>query len=205
MTGDFPPTDPHVSSGALGSSGRPGAHAPGPAGPGTPEAPGPPAGLLRGRSELLVAGGLAVLAAVVLADAATLDGGPAQRGAIGPSTVPIGVGALLAVCAVVLAVDVLRGGHGEAEAGEDVDADQPSDWRTLAVLVGAFLANVALIERAGWVISSSILFWGTAFALGSRHHVRDLGIAVALALATFYGFAIGLGLNLPAGILAGIL
>jgi putative tricarboxylic transport membrane protein len=192
----------------LGSSGRPGPHAPGPAGLGTPEARTagrPPAGLLRGRSELLVAGGLAVLAAVVLADAATLDGGPTQRGAIGPSTVPFGVGTLLAVCAVVLAVDVLRGGHGEAEAGEDVDADQPSEWRTLAFLVGAFLANVALIERAGWVISSSILFWGTAFALGSRHHVRDLAIAVALALATFYGFAIGLGLNLPAGILAGIL
>lgn len=190
---------------ALGTPGRPGAHAPGPAGPGTPEAPGPPAGLLRGRSELLVAGGLAVLAAVVLADAATLDGGPTQRGAIGPSTVPFGVGTVLAVCAVVLAVDVLRGGHGEAEAGEDVEIGQPSDWRTLAILVGAFLANVALIERAGWVISSSILFWGTAFALGSRHHVRDLAIAVALALATFYGFAIGLGLNLPAGILAGIL
>ena len=194
------------TSGRLSVSGS--AHAPGPAGPGAPEertSSRPPAGLLRGRSELLVAGGLAVLAAVVLADAATLDGGPTQRGAVGPSTVPFAVGTLLAVCAVVLAVDVLRGGHGEAEAGEDVEAGRPSDWRTLAILVGAFLANVALIERAGWVISSSILFWGTAFALGSRHHVRDLGIAVALALATFYGFAIGLGLNLPAGILAGIL
>jgi putative tricarboxylic transport membrane protein len=189
----------------FGTSVRSGAHAPGPAGPGTPEVPGPLTGRLRGRSELLVAAGLAVLAAVVLVDATTLDGGASQRGAIGPGTVPFGVGALLAVCAVALAIDVLRGGHGEAEAGEDVDIDQPSDWRTLSILVGAFLANVVLIEPAGWVISSSILFWGTAYALGSRHYVRDLAIAVALALATFYGFAIGLGLNLPAGILTGIL
>ena len=34
---------------------------------------------------------------------------------------------------------------------------------------------------------------------------RDLLIAAALSLATFYGFAIGLGVNLPAGILQGIL
>ena len=41
--------------------------------------------------------------------------------------------------------------------------------------------------------------------LGSRHFVRDLVIAAALGLGTFYGFAIGLGVALPAGILQGIL
>jgi putative tricarboxylic transport membrane protein len=159
----------------------------------------------RGKSELAVAGLLGVVAAITLVDAAGLDGGATQRGVIGPATVPVGVGVLLTACAVALAVDVMRGGRGEAEGGEDVDLDQPSDWRTLALLVGAFLANAVLIDRAGWVISSSILFWGTAYALGSRHYVRDLAISVALALTTFYGFAIGLGLNLPAGILTGIL
>ena len=33
----------------------------------------------------------------------------------------------------------------------------------------------------------------------------DIAIGVALSLITFYGFAIGLGVNLPAGILQGIL
>jgi len=55
------------------------------------------------------------------------------------------------------------------------------------------------------VISGTILFWGSAFALGNRHHIRGLAIAIALSLATFYAFAIGLGVNLPAGILKGIL
>jgi putative tricarboxylic transport membrane protein len=41
--------------------------------------------------------------------------------------------------------------------------------------------------------------------LGSRHFIRDLVIAAALGLGTFYGFAIGLGVGLPAGILQGIL
>lgn len=68
-----------------------------------------------------------------------------------------------------------------------------------------FVANALLIERLGWVISGALLFWGTAFALGNRHYIRNLLIAVTLALTTFYAFAIGLGVNLPAGVLQGIL
>ena len=41
------------------------------------------------------------------------------------------------------AVDVARGGRGEPEAGEDVDLTSPIDWRTVLLLVGAFVANVA--------------------------------------------------------------
>ncbi len=42
-------------------------------------------------------------------------------------------------------------------------------------------------------------------ALGSRHYVRDALIAVALSVLTFYGFYLGLGIYLPAGILEGVL
>ncbi|MEW1846233.1 tripartite tricarboxylate transporter TctB family protein, partial [Nonomuraea angiospora] len=107
--------------------------------------------------------------------------------------------------AVAYGIDVARGGRGEPEAGEDVDLTTRVDWRTVLLLIGAFLLNAALIDWLGWVISGTILFWGSAFALGNRHHVRGLLIAVALALITFYAFAIGLGVNLPAGVLQGIL
>ena len=46
---------------------------------------------------------------------------------------------------------------------------------------------------------------GSVIALGSRHFVRDLAVSIVMALVTFYGFAIGLGVGLPAGILQGIL
>ena len=49
------------------------------------------------------------------------------------------------------------------------------------------------------------MFWGSVLALGSRHYVRDGIISVALSLATFYGFYLGLGIALPAGLLEGIL
>ncbi len=170
----------------------------------TVTAPSTGSGRWTGRSELFVALGVLVVAGVVLRQAFSLRGAQ-TRGIVGPEAVPFVVGAVLVVCAVLLAVDVLRGGRGEAEDGEDVDLQHPADWRTVLGLLAAFGSNIVLIEPLGWVISGALMFAGCAFALGSRHPVRDLGIAVALSLGTFYAFAIGLGVNLPAGILTGIL
>lgn len=160
---------------------------------------------LRGRSELGVALLLAVVGVVVAIDASRLRVGQAQVGPLGPQVVPTLVTVLLLVCAVVLAVDVLRGGRGEVEGGEDVDLGHPSDWRTVLGLVAAFALNIVLIDRLGWVVSGAVLFWGSVVALGSRHWVRDAFIAVALSTATFYGFYLGLGIALPAGVLQGVL
>jgi putative tricarboxylic transport membrane protein len=118
---------------------------------------------------------------------------------------PFVVGGLLLLVSVLFTLDVLRGGVGEAEAGEDVELGQRADWRTVGILAGAFALNALLVEPLGWVISGSLLFFLSAFALGNRHHVRGLAFGIALSLATFYAFAIGLGVNLPAGILQGIL
>ena len=160
---------------------------------------------LRGRSELGVAALLGAVGVVVAVDASQLSAGSAQVGPVGPKVVPLLVSALLLVCGVLLALDVLRGGRGELEGGEDVDLSHSSDWRTVLLLVAAFVANIALIDRAGWVISGAVLFWGSVYALGSRHYVRDALVAVTLSLVTFYGFYVGLGIALPAGILQGVL
>jgi putative tricarboxylic transport membrane protein len=160
---------------------------------------------LRGRSELGVAALLGAVGVVVAVDASGLSVGSAQVGPVGPKVVPFLVAGLLLACALLLAVDVLRGGRGELEGGEDVVLDQPSDWRTVLLLAAAFIANIALIDRAGWVISGTVLFWGSVYALGSRHYVRDGIIAVLLSVGTFYGFYLGLGIALPAGVLQGVL
>jgi putative tricarboxylic transport membrane protein len=159
----------------------------------------------KGRSELGVAVLLLVLGVVTLWDATRVATGVAQAGVVGPRAVPYLVGGLLVVCAVGLAVDVLRGGHGEAESGEDVDLSHPSDWRTVLMLVAAFLANVVLIDTVGWWLSGAVLFFGCTYALGSRRYVRDAVIAFALSFGTYYVFAVGLGIFLPAGVLQGIL
>jgi putative tricarboxylic transport membrane protein len=157
------------------------------------------------RAQYGVCAFLALVGVLVLVDASQLGHSISPADPIGPRPVPILLGALLLVIAVVYAIDVTRGGTGEPEAGEDVDLSSPIDWRTVLLLVAAFVVNALLIEPLGWVISGTLLFWGSAFALGNRHYVRNLLIAVALSLITFYTFAIGLGVNLPAGILQGIL
>ncbi|WP_204764803.1 tripartite tricarboxylate transporter TctB family protein [Lentzea nigeriaca] len=154
---------------------------------------------LRERSELGICALLVALGVLVLTDALRIPTDFAQRGPVGPKAVPILVGSLLLVVAVLLARDVLRGGRGEAEGGEDVDLTEPADWRTVLLLCGAFLANAALIGVVGFPISGAILFWGAAYALGSRAFVRDPLIAAGLSILTFVVFNNLLGVPLPGG------
>ena len=154
---------------------------------------------LRERSELGICALLVVLGVLVLTDALRIPTDFAQRGPVGPKAVPILVGSLLLIVAALLARDVLRGGRGEAEGGEDVDLSAPADWRTVLLLCGAFLANAALIGVVGFPISGAILFWGAAYALGSREYVRDPLIAAGLSILTFAIFNNLLGVPLPGG------
>lgn len=156
-------------------------------------------------SELVVAVLLLVLAVAVLRDASGLQAGLGRTGPVGPKAIPYAIGIALVVGAVALAIDVLRGGHGDQEEGEDVDLSHGSDWRTMGMLFGAFLANILLIERAGWPVSGAVLFAGCTYALGSRRVVRDIALALVLSIGSWYLFVLGLGVDLPVGVLEGIL
>jgi putative tricarboxylic transport membrane protein len=160
---------------------------------------------VQGRSEYGVALFLGALGLLVIVQAALLPASRIARGPVGPAAVPIVVGALLVVVAVFLALDVSRGGRGEPEGGEDVELGGGTDWRTVLLLAAAFVSNALLIESLGWPFSGAILFWGSAFALGSRHYIRDAAIALVLSFGSWYLFAFGLGVILPVGILKGIL
>jgi putative tricarboxylic transport membrane protein len=159
----------------------------------------------QGRSEFGVALFLGALGLLVIVSALLLPESKIARGPVGPGAIPIVVGSLLVVVAGFLALDVFRGGRGEPEGGEDVELTGRSDWRTVLLLAAAFVSNALLIESLGWPFSGAILFWGSAFALGSRHYIRDAGIALVLSFGSWYLFAFGLGVVLPVGILKGIL
>ena len=173
---------------------------------------------LRGRSELGVCALLLAVGALVLTDALTMETVASVRGPVGPRTVPLIVGGALLVVAVLLAVDVLRGASegpretrpaeavsgrraGEGEGGEDAGPAEPGDWRTVALLTGVFLAFTVLIDPLGFPLSGALLFWGSAYALGSRQHAltRDPLIAAGLSLVTYVVFDTLLGVPLPGG------
>lgn len=160
---------------------------------------------LRKHSELWLCVFLLALGALVLVDAITIPTDFAQRGPVGPKAVPVVVGSFLVLVSVLLARDVLRGGRAEAEAGEDVDLDSPTEWRTVLMLSAAFLVNAALIGVVGFPISSAIMFWGASYALGSRHFVRDPLVAALVSVITWVVLNELLGLTLPGGPLMGVL
>jgi putative tricarboxylic transport membrane protein len=156
-------------------------------------------------AELGLSAFLLVVGVAVLVGATAIAPDMAHRGPVGPRAVPTFLGIGLCLIAVVHALDVLRGGHGEAEAGEDIELGTPPDWRTVGLLVGAFVANILLIEVIGWPLSGALMFWLTARALGSAHPLRDAGLALAIGVASYELFAQLLQIPLPGGPLAGVL
>jgi len=150
-------------------------------------------------SEFGVAGLLAVAGAFVLFESSRIDETLAGSNPIGPKFVPVVVGVLLVVIAVLLAVDIARGGRGESEIGEDVDLSKGTDWPTLIALIAVFGATAQLIPMIGFPAAGMVLFFGTSRILGSRRLWLDVLVSVAVPLVAFLLFTRGLGVYLPAG------
>jgi putative tricarboxylic transport membrane protein len=157
------------------------------------------------RAQYLVCAVLVVVGAYIIYDALNIPGGYAKVDPVGPTLFPMIIGIGLLALAVILAIAIPRGSRGEADAGEDIDPDLPSDWRTVGLLVGIFVATIVLVNPLGWAIAGALMFAGAATVLGSRHYVRNVVIGAVLSVASFYAFYSGLGIPLPAGILDGIL
>ncbi|GAA2490224.1 tripartite tricarboxylate transporter TctB family protein [Terrabacter carboxydivorans] len=157
------------------------------------------------RAQYGMCAALAGLGIILLVNSAQLAPVASTNDSLGPKVIPTVLGILLLITSVFYAVDIHRGGVGAADEGEDVDLSAKADWKTVGLLVVIFAASAAFMEPLGWVIAGTLLFSGSAYALGNRHVIRGLLVGLAISLATFYAFAIGLGVNLPAGILQGIL
>ena len=124
---------------------------------------------------------------------------------VGPRVIPYIVGAGLVIVGAWLAYEALTGRTvaGSADS-EDADLTLPTDWRCIGLLALALIAYLFLIEPAGFIIASAVLFAWAAIAMGSRRYARDIVIGILLATALYLLFNRGLGLSLPAGILEGI-
>jgi putative tricarboxylic transport membrane protein len=156
------------------------------------------------RAQYGLAALLAAIGGYVLYDASTLHPAFADQ-PVQPSFFPYVVGTALVVLAGLLALATARGDLPHAEEGEDVDLTVQSDWRTVGLLVLVFALNIALIDVLGWAVTGAFLFAGTAWVLGNRRVYLNLAIGTVLSVGTWYGFYVGLGVPIPAGILDGVL
>ena len=145
---------------------------------------------------------LAIVGIYTIIDARGLNVGFGDP--VGPRVFPYLIGTGMVVLAVLLAIATARGDVAQAEEGADIDLTTPPDWLTVGKLVGILVLNLLLVNVLGWAISGTLLFAGSAWALGSRTLVRDVLVGAVLAVGGWY-FFYALGVPLTPGILDGIL
>ena len=81
----------------------------------------------------------------------------------------------------------------------------PTHWRPVALIAAGVILNLLLAETGGFIIASVALFWFVARAFDPQHPVRDALFAVAVSVGAFLLFGRLLELQLPAGVLAGLI
>lgn len=127
-------------------------------------------------------------------------GGYAQ---VGPAWVPRGVGFALLVLSGFLLREALTGGfRAHDEATERALA---TDWRAFGWVSAGLVVYGLLVERAGFVLASAVLFVLVARGFGSRRWTSNIVIGLVLGVSIFAAFNYGLRFPLPKGILAPLL
>jgi len=121
---------------------------------------------------------------------------------VGPKAVPFVVAGGLLLLGTGLVWEALRGGWSH-ELEEMRDAP-PVNGRAFGLLLAGLLANLLLIGPFGFSIAATTQFVLAAAAFGSRRPLRDLVLALVLSLLVWFGFVQGLGVNIGAGVLEGL-
>jgi putative tricarboxylic transport membrane protein len=150
--------------------------------------------------ELAFAGSLLILGLVVLYDTSKMLVPPGS-GTVGPQIFPYLVSGFVIFISLGLFVQIFRGNLGVPEGTEFGEVVEKTDFKSLAMVAGSMLTYPLLIERAGFIIASSVVFFGVAFAYGAKNLLKNLAISVIFSLIVYFAFSKGLNVSLPAGIL----
>jgi putative tricarboxylic transport membrane protein len=126
------------------------------------------------------------------------DVAPLER--TGASVFPSVIGGGLLLVVGALLVERIRAKPFRATARAE-----HGNLRAVGILAAGAAASIVLLDTVGFLISSALLFWCTAWAFGSRRWGRDVAAGCAFALLVDVLFRRGLSLALPEGILKGLL
>jgi putative tricarboxylic transport membrane protein len=170
----------------------------------------------RAAAEIILGLGIAALGAFILYESQAIRVIPIYA-KVGPKDIPMMVGAILALLGLALAWQGWRPRPAPRldppavmdAPGSKLDAPgtggNTTEWMPLAAIGVGLVQQILLFELLGFVPTAAILFFCVTYGFGSRRYLRDIIIAVALAVVAYVGFVHALGLNLPAGILGGVL
>ena len=148
--------------------------------------------------QFLVAAGVLAFGAA-LAYGSTLLPEATGYAKVGPRLMPTIVSGGLILLGLVLLKEALYGGFSGVDESEA--AANPTDWRAIAWISGAIIANGILMVPGGFVLSGTLLFVLAARGFGNKAWVKNAMIGLVIAVVTYAFFNYGLGLGLPRGIL----
>lgn len=82
---------------------------------------------------------------------------------------------------------------------------EPGDWPTVLWVIASLVIGALGYKSVGFIPSAWVVFVLTARGFAGRWSLRDALVGLVVVLIAFFGFTKGLGLPLPAGVLAFIL
>jgi putative tricarboxylic transport membrane protein len=125
---------------------------------------------------------------------------PPSYARVGPEVFPYFAAAALAIVGVMVFLQALRG-HPDRLVADT----EETDWLALGTITLGFVFEILFIKSLGFILSSTVLFGAVSYAFGSRKYVRDIIVALLLTTGAYLVFTKLLNLQLPAGILKGLI
>jgi putative tricarboxylic transport membrane protein len=122
---------------------------------------------------------------------------PPASGTIGPQIFPYLVSGVLIFVSIGIIVQILRGNVGQPEGTEFGDTIEKTDFKTLLIVAGTMATYPLLIERAGFIFASSLVFFGVSYAFGAKNAPKNLLISLIFSFIVYFSFTRGLNVNLP--------
>jgi putative tricarboxylic transport membrane protein len=114
---------------------------------------------------------------------------------------------VLAGLVVFAAAAVIERVRVRAASADSVEARRRTmddgRWRPAALIALGMALDLALMEKAGFVLASTALFWLTARAFDRQHPGRDALLALGVSAGAYLLFVRVLNVTLPAGLIAG--
>ena len=141
------------------------------------------------RAGIVIAVGLAALAAVLVLDALRIQATVVYG--LGPQAMPIIVAIGLAILAAGNLINALSGG--------DVEPEDMDFHPVLLILAGLAMMIAIIGLGGGFIPAMTVLFATTATAFGRRAIVTDVIIGFVMAVLIYLAFSKLLTLGLPEG------
>jgi putative tricarboxylic transport membrane protein len=119
---------------------------------------------------------------------------------IGPNVAPAVIAGGLVLLGIWLCYEAFSGGWRNAIPDESEARGEHRFHIAAFIWVSSgLIAQILLIDRAGFVLAQAALFACVARGFGSLKWARDFAIGILLGLAVFLFFVKFLNVNLPAG------